>query len=389
MCWMPNLGDPELNREAYGTSLVPLEHEARFQVLEFDENVLKNYQNPVVICQHYIVLGNGDYARIRSGAGKYGLTVKRGWGLVREEPKLELTEEVAGWLIGNLNVRELNKTRYLFPGGWSLDVYSDPEAEGLVVLEYEGANPHEAAQNMPAWVKRVREVTTRVDNATIAKWVWEKRHGLSEWSVCERMKPVARFSLDGGPGCGKTTLVKLIANAERYKNKIVIVPEAARLMVEHGFVNIPIQSPAGMVSFEGALFRTHEELFFQAESHARRTGALAVLEDRHPVHPLCYLNNNRELFEKASGTTVEREMAKGDLIIYLALPTREIYERMAANDPVRYESYDQALARDQMFREAYQGFGDRLVTVPFEEDFEAKVAQVMALVDDFLATRAA
>ena len=375
---------------ANDNEVVPIEQEARFWLQDFSASCLVDNKQSGKIVQHYIPLRSDGYARVRNQYNADVLTVKRGWGLVREEPSINLPKnELGKWLVDNLPVQTLVKQRYQFDDGWTLDLYLDPEADGLVILEYEGPNPQDAHKLLPSWVKRARDVTKRVDNAIIARWIWEKRNGLSQWTAVERMMPVARIALDGGPGCGKTTLVNEIRERERSSGRLVIVPEAARLLSEYGLVAIPIGNSAGMASFEGDLFRTHEILYRQAEEHARRIGARVILEDRHPVHPLCYLDNNQPLFELATGTTVAREMAKGDLIIYLELPPREIYDEMKVGDPTRYEDYAGAVARDKVYQKVYQGFGDRLVKVPFEQDFDRKRAKALDLIEEFLATRAA
>lgn len=402
-----------------------VEDEARFHVQGMDVSVLVDHPRKESIRQHYIPLSDGSYMRVREKSDRDVFTVKRGWGRRRDEPELTLINkgardgvakiladirlwgrersgfpqyeinelarmavgalEVPAWIRGHLPLRTLVKTRYHFDGGWSLDIYHDPEASGLVVLECEGDDAETAAANLPNWVHKATEITSFVDNSIIARWIWERRMGLSPWTVTERMIRIKRASFDGGPGCGKTTLIKKLRESARYRDRVVIVPEAARLMHEYGLVNIPVGDPCGMASFEGAIYRQHQILLEQAENEARRSGRGLIVEDRHPIHPLCYLDGNRELFETACGTTVERELAQGDVIIYLEMPPREIYDAMKSGDPTRYEDYDQALQRDRQYQAIYAGFGERLVKVPFFEDFTQKEGMVFAILDEILA----
>ena len=378
-------------RDAALTSEV--ETESRFWIKQLDAAVVGQSLTATSIAQAYIAMeSDADYLRLRSTPDRSVLSAKRGWGTARVEAKdLSLTAVQADWLRRHVPLKELNKTRYSFAElqGWTLDVYADPGAGGLVLLEYEGPDAVSAASRLPVWASGAEEVTHRIDNSMIAKWIWEKRNGLSKWTAYDRMKPVRRIALDGGPGCGKTTLIDEIREHERYRDRMVIVPEAARLMHAYGLVEIPVGDEIGMASFEGDLFRLHAILDRQAEASARRRGIDVILADRHLIHPLCYLDGNEELFELVAGTSVAREIAKGDLVVYLQLPPREIYERMAAEDPTRYEDYDQAVQRDRVYQKVYEAFGSRLVRVPFEANFDQKRQRVLALLEDFLASGAA
>ena len=396
-----------------------LETEVRFGVGSISPTFALGKFPSESIRQHYVPLTTGEYVRVREGRTHHTWTIKRGYGVSREESSvdvchhyrtasdmvkdhvgpntefgmdanrraLESQMSLNHWLLGELSPITLNKTRYHLGNGWTLDVLTDPEAEGISLLEYEGDDIDTARESIPSWAIDVREVTTEIDNATLARWIWEKRHGLCDLSPLQRMTPVKRISLDGGPGCGKTTLINRIRTNPKYRDDIVIVPEAARILNEAALIDIGelAQSPSALAGFEGMLYRFHEAVFDQAKLLAQRNQLKAVIEDRHAIHPLIFMDGNRDLFERSARTTVERELTKGDLIIYLELPTREIYEEAAANDKVRYEDWDRAVERDRLFREIYQGFGSRLVTVPFEADFSRKEAHVLELIDAALA----
>ena len=389
MCWMPSSGDNDLDRLNSGAVKAReqfIEQEIRYWVREFDRSALENYANPSQIEQYYLQINGRRYTRIRIVGDRAVMTVKTGRGLSRVETSTgPIDIRVARWMIETLPVKTVHKTRYGFIGGWELDVYTDPEAEGLVMLEYEGPTAAQKRDQLPVWVREAEEVTDRVDNLQIAQWIWEKQQGFGEWPMSMLFMPIPRITIDGPPGCGKTTIWKMLA--DRYGTKIVLVPEPARLMVEHGLVEIPVGNLAGMTKFEGSLFSLHEMLYRQAVDTARRSEALATLEDRHPLNPLAYLDGDQKLFEAATGASVEEELAKGDLVIYLELPDRETYERLMAKDPVRWESYEAAQHRDQVFQAVYSQFGDRLVRVPFSEDFSVKTETVFQIIDGFLATQ--
>lgn len=390
MGWIPSSGDNDLDRLNIGAIKRRQEFtetEIRYRVLEFDQSVMENYANPTQIEQYYLPINGRRYTRIRLVGGQAVMTVKTGKGIDRVEASVDTIDlKTAKWMIETLPVKPVRKTRYGMIGGWELDVYTDPEAEGLVMLEYEGSDASSKIGQLPSWVKNAELVTDLVDNSQIAQIIWEKRNGFGEWPMSVLFKRIPRITLDGPPGCGKTTIWKLLG--QRYAGQLVMVPEPARLLVEHGLVQIPVGNAAGMAKFESGIFGLHELLYRQAIDTARRTNALATLEDRHPLNPLAYLDGNQQLFEAVTGASVVEEITKGDLVIYLELPNQAIYEQMMASDPVRWEPYEVALHRDRVFLTTYGQFGERLIRVPFEEDFSVKSETVFRLIDQFLARQA-
>jgi len=99
----------------------------------------------------------GPAIRVRQKNDQYLMTVKSGRGLVRREVEWPIPADVASELFGIAGDHTVAKTRYVL-GRWEIDVFSGP-LEGLVVVEVELENEHEATPRPPVGLPELVEVT--------------------------------------------------------------------------------------------------------------------------------------------------------------------------------------------------------------------------------------
>ncbi len=107
------------------------------------------------IAQGYLVLGEGEEARLRRREAALTLTVKAGRGLSRSETEIALGEDQFETLWPLTEGRRVTKVRHEveLPGGLvaEVDVYAEA-LEGLVVAEVEFADEAAAARFVaPPW----------------------------------------------------------------------------------------------------------------------------------------------------------------------------------------------------------------------------------------------
>jgi len=126
-----------------------LEIERRFLAASLSEGAGE------LIEQGYLVVAeDGAEVRVRSRAGEYSLTVKRGRGLARSEAEVAITAEQFANLWPLTEGRRLKKTRRIVVhGGFDVevDVYGGA-LSGLVVAEIEFTSEREAeAFAPPPW----------------------------------------------------------------------------------------------------------------------------------------------------------------------------------------------------------------------------------------------
>lgn len=102
-------------------------------------------------------------ARIRQKGKKYFFTVKGDGNLSRDEWETEIPEWVFMAIWPKTLNKRVEKTRYSFPWGITLDLEVDEyhgKLAGLIILECEFPD-EEAARNfkLPAWAKNAVEIT--------------------------------------------------------------------------------------------------------------------------------------------------------------------------------------------------------------------------------------
>lgn len=159
--------------------------------------------------------------------------------------------------------------------------------------------------------------------------------------------PNNRFVITGGPGSGKTALV-----TELQRLGYTGFPEIARDLISRGIV--PPNGSGKPVS--GRFF----ELIIQNRIllHQQIKGAETGFYDRGIPDSLAYFNFQKRrvprLLTEAIGT------CRYNLNVFIAPPWKEIY----IQDPVRRESFEEAVTLHELTVEAYRESGYDLIGLP-------------------------
>jgi predicted ATPase len=174
-----------------------------------------------------------------------------------------------------------------------------------------------------------------------------------------------RIVLTGGPGAGKTAVLELIQHA--FCRHVRILDEAAGIVFGGGF---PREiSAASRRAAQRAIFHVQHEL----EAVAEADGAATVICDRGTVDGIAYWPGPGDLCAEV-GSTVERELARYDVVIHLRTPAANNgYDH---TNPLRVETAAEAVAIDARIEEAWAAHPKRII-VPAAHDFLAKAAQAI------------
>lgn len=240
--------------------------------------------------------------------------------------------------------------------GWELDEFEEA-LEGIILLEREFDNEDTSCE-LPSWVRFAVEVTDSLSNQMLARTARLHRltHGFKEEPppllIPQRFP---RIVLTGGPCSGKSTFMDVVR--ERFGDTFHCVPEAATIVIAHLGVLPPHPTSHEMAVFQRNLIevqRVHEEA---AELEVRYRGKYGLVLDRGYFDNAAYLRGGRaELRHLMGGATKEAEiMASYDLVLCMAPPPRDVYDRMKATNPARSEPYEEALALSERIVEAWRG----------------------------------
>ena len=117
------------------------------------ENLESSY-----IEQGYLTAGDGDTeVRIRNRSGVFTLTYKKGFGLIREEIEVSISQEAFYALWPATGSARVVKTRYLMPWGdlfLEIDAYAE-SLDSLVMCDIEFSSEKTARSvELPTWLGR-------------------------------------------------------------------------------------------------------------------------------------------------------------------------------------------------------------------------------------------
>ncbi len=302
------------------------------------------------------------YFEVREGTGKSlriritdktdaEVTVKRGKGVVREERTYPVPLKLAKELLA-LASHTIEKTRH-HRDGWSIDFFSG-SLDGVIIAERELKNPR-APCALPAWLGNGVEVTEQLTNSRLARiaTVLESTKDPAPAFILRRvLARVPRIVITGGPGSGKSGV--LAALAEEFGHAVKFVPEVATILIRNLGVR-PGTVPHVCYRFQNAARRVQHVFERAAADAAIDEGKRALALDRGDLDSAAYIPGGVDAYERMFGTTREKDYARYELVVCLAVPPRHIYEKIKRNNPARTESYAEACALGRAIRDAWGG----------------------------------
>lgn len=282
------------------------------------------------------------------------LTRKDGAGIERDEDEEEVAVSTAHFLLRSCR-DVLRKVRHDVAHGsetWTVD-FCEPPLESVVIAELE-LPTRDTAFVRPPWLENAIEVTDTLTSRMLARLATE----LHELDVpCPPLSMLAartsRILLTGGPCSGKSKLLDIIGR--EFSDALHMVPEAASIVITHVGAKPPLTDPLATRRYNVHLSRVQRGFEELAEIQAKVERKRGLILDRGVVDNAAYLPRGLDDLEHILGTTAEHEYRRYDLVICLETPSREIYEAHCANNPARYETYEQARALSDRIRDVWSG----------------------------------
>lgn len=339
---------------------IPIERERRWLVRDFDPNVL-NHCKSYEITQGYFEVQGERSCRIRLIRDDEGeravTTVKEGTGEIRTERNEPLNLPAAHLLLETTSFC-VEKRRHNIDG-WELDIFEGP-LKGIVVLEYE-AHSDEPIPSLPPWIHDAIDVTDSLTNLHLARMAKEISGDVNE-HVSRYLEPkLPKIVLTGGPCSGKSTFMREVI--EKYGHLVHCVPEVASILIAQVGILPSVTDEKHNARFQQILYRVQRSFEEAAELQAMKDGKQAIILDRGTLDAVAYFggedNMKRQaLYTIATGISVSNELKRYMAVLYLAPPSREVYEAEGRNNAARSESYEQAMALAHRTRDAWHVHGE-------------------------------
>jgi thymidylate kinase len=186
-----------------------------------------------------------------------------------------------------------------------------------------------------------------------------------------------KIVLTGGPSAGKTTVLQIIER--EFKDKVTTVPESASILFKGGLQR---------GSTEIDLIHQQRTIYFvQAELEAlakEKHPDKIILCDRGSLDGVAYWPSPSHLsFFESLQTSIEKEIARYDWVFHLETSSHYFYD---TSNPIRTESYEQALKIDDKVKAAWSRHPRRII-IPNSQAFSKKVQHVMDLITQIISSQ--
>jgi predicted ATPase len=179
-----------------------------------------------------------------------------------------------------------------------------------------------------------------------------------------------RIVLTGGPGAGKTVISRRLV--EMHPDRFVLVPEAATQVYDQLQTRWDRLSIEGRCEVQRRIYRLQIE---QEERIAREHPDRVLLLDRVSVDGSAYWPRGPEDYWRDLGTTLEVELARYDLVIWLETTAAlGLYDGDQSN-PVRFEDSQAAIETGRLLLKAWSGHPNLRCVEAFT-DVNDKIARV-------------
>jgi predicted ATPase len=185
-----------------------------------------------------------------------------------------------------------------------------------------------------------------------------------------------RIAVSGGPGAGKTTLWRAVA--QTHSTRVIAVPEVATLLFSHVFPQVKDATERRAV--QRAIFAVQHNL---EQVHESRLAADQLLWcDRGAPDGGGYWPEGPADFFESMGTDWQAELTRYSAVLFLesaAVGGMSI----AAGNPTRTEDLATAVNLDRRLRAVWSAHPSFHV-IPAEQDFSIKIDRALSLAEQLL-----
>lgn len=178
-----------------------------------------------------------------------------------------------------------------------------------------------------------------------------------------------RIAITGGPSGGKTTVIETLARD--LKKRVTIIPEAASILYKGGFPRYAHSD--AKIHTQKVIYTLQVELEDLLGNMHPNT---IMICDRGSLDGLAYWPFQESDFFKKLNTTREKEMARYDWVLHLDTADHDSYE---TSNPLRTESFSEALALNKRIHKAWQGHPQRIIISQSADFYEKLLVSIKVI----------
>lgn len=210
------------------------------------------------------------------------------------------------------------------------------------------------------------------------------------------MNKVRKIAVTGGPCGGKSEVMEALK--EIFGQSATIMPEVATQLLEipygEGGVGIPGKdlewSQDWQDNFQQMVIdkQLEDETILTQIASLRETDVILIC-DRGVLDGAAYLEGGRHEFLEKFSLSEEQCFGLYDAVIHLnslATDNPELYERLKATNPSRFEDAETAQELDHKLHRAWEGH-PRHIRIPAQRDISSKIELCQSIIENFGITR--
>lgn len=183
-----------------------------------------------------------------------------------------------------------------------------------------------------------------------------------------------KIVLTGGPCAGKTTLTQVISKV--FSHQIEVVPETASLLFRGGFPRW--NEVDAKKSTQRAIYNVQIEIEKSFEAHFPQK---KLILDRATLDGAVYWPDGVNDFFAELNTSLQLELKRYDLVLYLESAGEEDYLSHQKDNPYRTETWEQAKKLDEETKNLWSQHL-KFFFIPNSRSFDAKIVQALAILQN-------
>ncbi|GEM_PF-470155 len=200
---------------------------------------------------------------------------------------------------------------------------------------------------------------------------------------------IPRIALTGGPCGGKTTLMKKAK--DEFGEQVLVMPEVASILLDHGFPKPGKDldfTQRWLESFQGAVFPVQLNMENEYMQMALGRSTRMLLCDRGLLDGAAYLGKGLQFFLEYFKLDLAEVHARYDAVIHLesiAVSNPDLYLKLKATNPARYESVGEAVNRDAAIKQAWKEHPNWIL-IPSGQGFKQAQLQMLGILSQYINT---
>ncbi|MFA6604177.1 MAG: ATP-binding protein [Patescibacteria group bacterium] len=190
--------------------------------------------------------------------------------------------------------------------------------------------------------------------------------------------------LIGGPCSGKSSVLRELG--ADLSGQLQCVPEAVTALVTQLGLKLPFAGLDEQKDFVTAARLAYQSFEAAGELQARSDGKQGLLLDCCVLTCAAYWPDTLEAFEKQYSVNIRQERLKYDGVIFLDVPSPDVFREACADNPARHHDYGESVAISNKLLRMW-GDHPQFVRISAYPSWERKLETIRAAIRSFLTPK--